>query len=155
LPPAIQPSLEETLRLETDEIDDQVLRGRLLDVLQRLCRILRRQRRVCAGLSLTIRYSDQVEVTKRERVSPETCWDMDLAPVLVSLFHRCFQRRIRLRLLTVQLSDLAALAQQGSLFDARSLDEQRRQERAKDLALAIDELHDRFGEQAIRYGRSP
>src|SRR5574340_799174 len=74
LPPAIQPSLEETVLLDPDDIEDPVLMGRLLDVLQRLCRTLRSQRRVCRSLSLTIRHSDQREVTKRARVSPETCW---------------------------------------------------------------------------------
>ena len=69
LHPASQPSLEETVVLEPDEVDDPVLWGNSVDVLQRLCRTLRSQRRVCRGLSLTIRYSDQVEVTKRERVT--------------------------------------------------------------------------------------
>ncbi len=154
LPPASQPSLEEAVRLEPDEVDDPVLLGRLLDVLQRLCRRLRNQRRVCGSLSLTIRYSDQVEVTKRERVVPETCWECDLAPVLSLLLQRCFRRRVRLRLMTVSLTRLTAYAEQVSLFDERSIDEQRRHERAKQLAIALDTLHDKFGEEAIRYGRS-
>ena len=153
LPPAIQPSLEETVVLEPDEVDDNVLWGRLVDGLQRLCRTLRSQRRVCDSVSLTIRYSDQVEVTKRERVPTETCWEIDLSPLLCSLFQRCFRRRIRLRLMTVSVTGLAAFAEQGSLFDARPPNERRRQERAKCLAVALDKLHTRFGDQVIRYGR--
>jgi DNA polymerase-4 len=60
LPPASQPHLEEMVLLDPDEIDDPVLTGRLLDTLQRLCRTLRSQRRVCGSLSLTIRYSDHL-----------------------------------------------------------------------------------------------
>ena len=153
LPQSSQPSLEETVLLEPDQIDDPVLMGRLRDVLQRICRLLRSQRRVCGGLSLTIRYSDHVEVMKRERV-PETCWEVDLSPHLSTLFHRCVRRRVRLRQMTVSLTGLTAYAEQRSLFDERPLDEQRRQERAKKLAVALDQLHARFGEQAIRYGRS-
>jgi DNA polymerase IV len=154
LHPAIQPSLEETIMLEPDEIDDPVLWGKLLDVLQRLCRMLRNQRRVCKSLSLTICYSDQVEVTKRERVKQETCWEVDLSSQLYALFQRCFRRRVRLRQMTVSMTGLTAYAEQVSLFDERPLDSQRTQERAKSLAVALDTLHDRFGEQAIRYGRS-
>ena len=154
LPPAIQPSLEESVDLEPDEVDDFVLWGKLLDVLQPLCRTLRSQRRVCRSLSLTIRYSDQVEVTKRERARAETCWECDLAPVLSSLFQRCFRRRVRLRRMTVNVTGLMAYAEQVTLFDERPLDEQKRHERAKRLAVALDTLHARFGEQAIRYGRS-
>jgi len=154
LHPAIQPSLEETVTLEPDEVDDPVLWGKLLDVLQRLCRTLRSQRRVCKSLSLTIRYSDQVKVTKRERVKQETCWEVDMSSHLSALFQRCFRRRVRLRQMTVNMTDLTAYAEQVSLFDERSPDSQRKQERAKSLAVALDKLHDRFGEQAIRYGRS-
>ena len=153
LPQASQPSLEDTVVLEPDQIDDPVLMGRLRDVLQRLCRLLRNQRRVCGGLSLTIRYSDHVDVMKRERV-PETCWEVDLSPPLSVLFQRCVRRRVRLRQMTVSLTDLTAYAEQRSLFDERPLDEQRQKERAKNLAVALDQLHARFGEQAIRYGRS-
>ena len=154
LPPVIQPAVEETATLEPDDIDERVLWGRLQDSLQRLCRILRSQRRVCRGLSLTIRYSDRIEVTKHERVTPETCWEMDLSHPLYALFYGCFRRRVRLNLMTVTLTGLTAFAEQGLLFDERPPDEQRRQERAKSLAMALDRLHSRFGEQAIRYGRS-
>ena len=153
LPQASQPSLEDTVVLEPDQIDDPVLMGQLRDGLQRLCRMLRSQRRVCGSLSLTIRYSDQVTVMKQERI-PETCWEVDLSPRLATLFHRCVRRRVRLRQMTVSLTGLTAYAEQGSLFDERPLDDQRQQERAKKLAVALDRLHARFGEQAIRYGRS-
>ena len=154
LPPAIQPGIEETVTLEPDNVDDSVLLGHLLDALQRLCRTLRGQRRMCSRLSLTIRYSDRIEVTKHQRITPDTCWEMDLSPALSSLFHRCFRRRVRLRQMTVNLTGLTVFAEQGSLFNAQPLDEQRREERAKSLSLALDRLHVRFGEQVIRYGRS-
>lgn len=154
LHPITQPSLDETVMLEPDEVDDPVLWSKLLDVVQRLCRMLRSQRRVCKNLSLTIRYSDQVELTKHERVRPETCWEVDLSPHLRVLFQRCFRRRVRLRQMTVSMIGLTAYSEQGSLFDERPLYDQRRQNRAKSLALALDTLHAKFGEQAIRYGRS-
>lgn len=154
LHPAIQPSLEETITLEPDEVDDPVLWGKLLDALQRLCRMLRGQRRVCKSLSLTIRYSDQVEVTKQERLTLETCWEADLSSPLYAIFQRCFRRRVRLRQMTVSMTGLTALAEQGSLFDERPIELQRKQERARSLAVALDKLHARFGEQAIRYGRT-
>ncbi|MDR4467899.1 MAG: hypothetical protein MRJ68_06305 [Nitrospira sp.] len=154
LPLASQPQLEETVLLDPDEIDDSVLTGRLLDALQRLCRMLRSQRRVCGRLALTIRYSDDLEVTKHERLTPETCWECDLSYVVRSLFQKCMRRRIRLRAMTLSMASLTGFAEQGVLFDARPVVEQRLQERAKKLSVALDQLHARFGEQAIRYGRS-
>jgi DNA polymerase IV len=154
LPPASQPQLEETVLLDPDEIDDPVLTGRLLDALQRLCRTLRSQRRVCGRLSLTMRYSDHLEVTKHERVMPETCWEFDLSHVVRSLFQKCMRRRIRLRAMTLNMAALSGFAEQGVLFDAQPVEKQHRQDRAKQLAVALDQLHARFGEQVIRYGRS-
>ncbi|MBC7839455.1 MAG: hypothetical protein H7Y39_12545 [Nitrospiraceae bacterium] len=154
LHPATQSSLEEIVTLEPDEVDDSVLWGKLLDALQRLCRNLRSQRRMCRSLSLMIRHSDQIEVTKQERLTQETCWEVDLSSHLYVLFQRCFRRRVRLRQMTLSVTGLMAFAEQGSLFDESPLDSQRKQERAKSLAVALDTLHARFGEQAIRYGRS-
>ena len=152
--PANQPSLEEIVTLEPDEVDDAVLWGKLLDALQRLCRTLRSQHRMCRGLSLMIRHSDQIEATKQQRLTQETCWEVDLSSHLYVLFQRCFRRRVRLRQMTVSMTGLTAYAEQGSLFDEGPIDSQRKQDRAKSLAVALDTLHARFGEQAIRYGRS-
>lgn len=154
LPPTAQPSLEETVWLDPDEIDDSVLMGRLLDTLQGLCRTLRSQRRVCGSLALTIRYSDQLEVTKRERINPETCWECDLSPIVSALFRKCVRRRIRLRAMTLSMTGLTAYAEQVSLFDERPSCEQKRRARAQALSVALDQLQARFGERAIRYGRS-
>jgi DNA polymerase IV len=153
LHPATQSSLEETITLDPDEVDDPVLWGKLLDALRRLCRMLRSQRCACRSFSLTIRYSDQVEMTKQERLTQETCWEIDFSSPLYALFQRCVRRRVRLRQMTVSMTGLTAFAEQGSLFDERASGLQRIQERAKSLAVALDTLHTRFGDQAIRYGR--
>jgi len=153
LPPTVQPSLEETVLFEPDEIDDLVLIGRMLDALQRLCRTLRTQRRVCGRLSLSVRYSDHIEVTKHERIQPETCWECDLFPIVLSLFHKSMRRRIRLRALTLSMTGLTGYAEQGLLFEERTPDHRQR-EHAQKLAMALDTLKTRFGEEVIRYGRS-
>jgi DNA polymerase-4 len=153
LAPVVQPCLDETLMLNPDVVDDGRLQGRLADSLQRLCRRLRSQRRVCGGLALAIRYSDGREVAVKTPVTPDTCWEIDLAGLVQTLFHRVFRRRIRLRQMALSLTHLTGLAQQGSLFEDQSSEEWRTRDRAQRLALALDHLHQRFGEGAIRYGR--
>lgn len=152
--PVAQPSVEETIPVDPDEVDDIRLRGLLADSLQRLCRTLRQQRRMCGAVSLTIRHSDQREATATARVIPETCWEIDMSDVLQPLFQRIFTRRIRLRLMRLSLTKLTGYAEQGSLFDDRSAADQHRRDRAQRLAMALDQLHQRFGERAIRYGRT-
>lgn len=154
LAPIVQPSVEETIVLNPDEIDDLRLWARAADALDLLCRTLRGQRRMCGGLSLTLRYSDQREVMTQERVSPDTCWEIDLSDPLQRLFQRAFRRRIRLRMMAVALTHLTGFAEQGALFDDRPPAEQQTRDRAQRLAVALDRLHARFGDGAIRYGRS-
>jgi len=57
--------------------------------------------------------------------------------------------------MTVTLTNLTSFAEQGSLFETRSPEDQRTRDRSQRLALALDHLHQRFGNQAIRYGRTP
>ena len=154
IPPVAHPVLSDTITLTPDEVDDARLQGRLADSLQRLCRTLRSQHRMCGGLFLSLRYSDHREVSTKARVTPESCWEIDLSGLLQGLFHRTFQRRIRLRVMTVTLTELTSFAEQGSLFDERPPEVQRTRDRSQRLALALDRLHQRFGEQAIRYGRA-
>ena len=56
--------------------------------------------------------------------------------------------------MTVSMTGLTAYVEQVSLFDEQPIDSQRKQERARSLAVDLDKLHNKFGEQAIRYGRS-
>ncbi len=151
--PIVRPSLDDSITLSPDEVDDGRLLGHLLDSLERLCRTLRAHRRMCGGISLTIRYSDQREVSVRETVSPATCWEIDLNESVHTLFARAFRRRIRLRFMTLSLTDLSPFAQQELLFEERSPEDKHHRDRAKRLAAALDTLHQRFGDHAIRYGR--
>lgn len=152
--PVAHPVLNDTITLDPDEVDHARLQGRLAESLQRLCRALRSQRRMCGGLSLALRYSDQRDATTKARVIPETCWEIDLSGLLRGLFQRAFRRRIRLRVMTVTLTHLTGFAEQGSLFDERPSEEQWTRDRSRRLAVALDALHQRFGEQSIRYGRT-
>lgn len=73
LAPMVQPSLEDTMALNPDDVDDARLEGRLAESLQRLCRTLRSQRRVCGGMSLMLRSSDHRDGSAKTRITPETC----------------------------------------------------------------------------------
>lgn len=93
-------------------------------------------------------------MTKQERIQPETCWECDVFSLVISLFYKSMRRPIRLRTMTLSMSGLTGYAEQASLFETRSLEAQRQQDRAKKLAVALDTIHARYGKQSIHYGRS-
>jgi DNA polymerase IV len=146
-----QPSLEQSLTLDPDEVDDRFLLGRLYGLLERLCTALRQQRRVCRHLVLTIRHSDHVEETAQQILPQGTWWEVDLEPVLARLFYRCFRRRVRLTRLSLHVGRLEPPAEQLSLFDGP---EPAVPPRAHRLSLALDAIRARFGEQAVSWGRT-
>ena len=155
--PAVQrPSVERSIVISPDEIDDAYLLGSLYHLLEHLCRTLRAQDRVCRRLQLTIRHSDHVDVSKHQVLDPGTWWESDIYPHLKSLFFRCFRRRVRLRTMAVRVDHLESpTAQWGaqlSLFDDEQTKASVQHERAHRLTLALDRLRARFGEQAIQRG---
>lgn len=154
LPPPHQPHVEVALTLDSDDIDDRILLGHALNLLERLCSILRRRQCICRCLSLTIRYSDHQEATHRQAVEPASQWEADLRPSLDTLFRRCFRRRIRVRRITLAANELAAPAEQLQLFDDESHQTLSLRHRTQRLAVALDTLRERFGPHAVRYGRT-
>jgi DNA polymerase-4 len=75
LPPVAHPVLSTTITSPPMRWTMHGSREDWQDSLQRLCRTLRSQRRMCGGLSLTLRYSDHREVSTKARVMPDTCWE--------------------------------------------------------------------------------
>jgi DNA polymerase IV len=158
LPPMQQVCVERSRAISPDEIDDDRLRGLLYGLLEQICRILRRQQRVCGRLALTIRHSDHVEVRKQQPIDPPTSWESDLYPHLMHLFSRCFQRRVRLCAMILNAEDLQSsgesAGQQLSLFDLDKPDAIKRPDRSHRLTLALDRIRDRFGDPAITWGHT-
>lgn len=152
LPPPARPRIEVSHSLEPNEIDEKSVRNVLAALIEQLCRMLRRQHRVCHGLALTLRYSDHTDVLRHEQIDPGSCWEHDLMPPACKLLQRCFKRRIRVRTVTLAAARLLPPAEQCSLFES-SLESAHRA-REQRLSLALDRLRERYGNHIIRYGRS-
>lgn len=150
-PPIEQPAIEEAIGLDPDEVDDQLLLGRLYGLMESLCATLRQQRRVCRRMMLTIRYSDHHEQAAQQLLHHGTYWETDLQPVLTGLFTRCFRRRVRLQRMTLRVDRLGPPAEQLSLFEESESLAQPAHHR---LSLALDRIRMKFGERAVSWGRT-
>lgn len=150
-PQVEQPAIQRSIRLDPNEVDDQLLLGRLYQLLEQLCATLRQQRRVCRRLQLAIQHSDHHEQIAQQMLSRGTYWEADLQPVLTRLFARCFRRRVRLQRMTLQADHLEPPAEQLSLFEeSESLVEPAHHR----LSLALDRIRAKFGEGAVSWGRT-
>jgi DNA polymerase-4 len=146
-----QPVIEQSLILDPDDIDDQLILGRLYRLMEQVCATLRQQRRVCRRLSLAVRHSDQAERAAQQTMPQGSYWEADLQPVLAQLFFKCFRRRVRLQRLTLRVDRLEPPAEQLSLFDESAALEKPAAHR---LSLALDAIRAKFGERAASWGRT-
>jgi DNA polymerase-4 len=102
---------------------------------------LRRGNKVCACVSVKIRYSD-FNTHSRQHKIPYTNSDQILIQNTLALFEALYQRRMLIRLIGVRFSDLVEGGAQLALFDQET----------QMLALyqAMDRIRLRYGEQAVK-----
>lgn len=152
--PVEQPAVETSCTTDPDEVDDDRLLARLYGLLEELCRTLRRQRRVCRRLVLSLWHSDHVEVSRHRILTLGTYWEVDMYPYLKGLFLACFQRRVRVRRMALRAETLAPPEEQLLLFDFDT-PQTKKHARMRGLALALDGLRERFGSSVVSWGAGP
>jgi DNA polymerase-4 len=133
-------SISNERTFDKDTIDIVKLKGILAAMAENLAFQLRRGQKVCACVTVKIRYSDFQTQTLQRRI-PYSAADHDIIPIVTELFERIYNRRLLVRLIGVRLSELVNGHHQIRLFDEN--------ERLLDLYKAMDKIRDRFGERAV------
>lgn len=125
---------------KSDSIDIIMIGNLLTAMVMDIAFQLREQKKLCACITLTIRYSDFEDVTKQVSI-PYTALDSVLIAKAKDLFRQLFQKRKLIRLVGVRLSNLVTGFEQIDLY-AQS------QEQIS-LYQAMDKIRHRFGSKAI------
>jgi DNA polymerase-4 len=133
-------SISNERTFDKDTIDVVKLKGILAAMAENLAFQLRRGQKVCACITVKIRYSDFQTQTLQRRI-PYSAADHDIIPIVMELFERIYNRRLLVRLIGVRLSELVNGHYQIRLFDDN--------ERLLNLYKAMDKIRDRFGERAV------
>jgi DNA polymerase-4 len=149
LPPSTEPEVTETMTLERDVNDDEKLLGVLYGLVERCARKLRKRGIKAGRVGLTIRYSDQIENTRKATLSSQGFWESELYPVIESLFFKTCDRRCGVRFMRVRFTDLSPPSSQLSLFFGIDRDIGKN----KGVSMALDCIRDKYGSAAIGYGK--
>lgn len=126
--------------LQEDSADPKRLRPLLTEMTGKLAYRLRQERKMCAKVTVKIRYSDFRTVT-RQRSIPYSAADRILIQRAKELFDALHERRIRVRLVGVSFGDLVHGHPQLDLLED--------DERSLQLYASMDRIRERFGTDAI------
>ena len=126
---------------ESDTIDVVKLRNLLSAMAENLAFQLRKGNKLCACVTVKIRYSDFNTYSSQAKI-PYTSADHTLIKRTLELFDKLFQRRQLIRLVGVRFSDLVSGGYQINLFEET--------EEMIHLYEAMDRIRLRYGDAAVK-----
>ena len=124
-----------------DTIDVKKLKETIFAMAENLAYQLRKGDKLAATISVKIRYSDFNTYSKQVKI-PYTSADHIIIPTVLELFQKLYQRRLRIRLVGVKVSDIVSGNYQINLFDDT--------EQMLDLYNAMDSVRNKYGEKSIK-----
>lgn len=126
-----------------DTMDLLKVRSLLVGMVEKLAFQLRKEEWLCSVVAVKIRYNN-FDTEKKQVKIPYTSSDHVLIEKVTELFDRNYNRRMRLRLVGIELSGLVRGNAQMNLFEDTA--------GMTSLYQAIDRMKKRFGAGAIRRG---
>ena len=136
--------------LERDEIDPGRLESVLFQQVEEAGWDLRQHNRCPGSFRLEIRHADGLSVDTRKRVpSWSVQADRSLFQSVLPAFYQLFRRRVAVRGLAIEFSDLVMPMAQLELFTR----ENRKTSKERDLQKALDFLRVKFGKQIVSWAR--
>ena len=136
-------SISSETTFEQDTIDIAQINGILARICEQLAFRLRKHQQLTGCISVKIRYAN-FDTHSMQQTLPYTAFDHVLIPAAKELFHRLYSRRMRIRLVGIQLSRLIRGHQQLNMFE--DTPEQAR------LYQAVDKMKKKFGKDAVFRG---
>ncbi len=135
-----QKSISKELTLEQDTLDIRHIHLLLSKMVDSLCFELRQSQRLCACLTVKIRYADFNTYTKQKKI-PYTAHDGYMRKVARELFDQLYEKRQLIRLIGVKCSGLVRGSHQIDLFEDSV--------KQVELMAQIDHIKKRWGTHAL------
>ena len=134
----------------TDTNDVHTLESVLYRLVERAGGRLRRRRRAACRVAIVLGYSDGMRRARQVATRPATANDITLFELARRALQLAWMRRIRIRHLRLICDRLIFPPAQLELF---AVDQKADQKRSS-LIGAIDSVRQRFGDEAVRFGRT-
>ncbi len=139
-------SISRETTIEGGTIDLDLLVGLWEYLAERIASTLRSLGLQARSLTVKIRYVDAYEAARQARLDPPTSDEKALLAAALEIFDAIERRRVALRRVGLSVAGLDAERRQNEMFDARA-------NRRWYLNRGVDTVRDRFGWNAVFYGR--
>jgi DNA polymerase-4 len=144
------PRLTADREFGTDTNDPSVLEGALYRLVETHGRDLRRRRRAARRVAVLLDYTDGMRCARQSAVRPASANDQSLFAAAKRALRTAWIRRVRVRHLRLICDRLVYPPAQRELFAS----EETAGEKRSDLISAVDSIRERFGKEAVRFGRT-
>ncbi len=144
--PSTPKSISRETTIEGGTIDTEFLGGLLEYLSERIAKALREHGKQARTIGVRLHYVDHYSANQTLRLARSSNDERELLAAAKHLFARLFERRVAVRLLGVNVTNLDADRRQNELFDADA-------NRRWFLNREVDRVRGRYGWNAVFYGK--
>jgi DNA polymerase-4 len=148
LPETESKSISREITLEQDTVDEDYLTSVLHLLVEKAGNELRKSRRKAKTIMLKLRYTDLKRVSRAVTLDFATNLDEVIYHHAMELLKQNWQRRVRIRLIGIHLSQFEPETGQLELFPDP------KETKYRDLYEKLDQVRERFGFDSVRAGKS-
>jgi len=143
-PPSYQKSISKERTYGKDEMNKKKIEETLFNLAGQVCQLLRDKNWQAATVSIKLRYSDFITITRDRTIKPSDDDEMIFNTAL-ALFEKNFTRRVSIRLIGIRLTKFSEFAEQEILFQDKDI-------MRKKMFRAVTKIRDKFGYNSINFG---
>ena len=139
-------SISKETTFDKDLINRTKIEAILFELVSEACQLLRNENWQTSTVSIKLRYTDFVTLTRAKTIEP-TDDDKVVFEIVKDLFEKSFNRRVGIRLIGIHLSKLNHFTEQCILFEDNGTIRKR-------MLRAVMKIRDKYGFESIRIGKT-
>lgn len=143
-PPTERKSISKERTYSKDENSRKEIEQTLFKLTGQVCQLLRNKNWQASTISIKLRYSDFVTLTRAKTTKP-TDDDKTIYNSAVQLLHKADTRRVSIRLVGIHLTKFNEFTEQEEIFEDEDI-------KRKKMFRAITKIRDKFGYASIQFG---
>ncbi len=139
-------SLSKETTFDADVLEKDKLEKTLFEITEKVCQLLRNEDLVASTITLKLRYTDFVTVTRSKTLNKKTDSDDIIYSTALRLFNSCYTRRVAVRLIGISLSNLSDYTEYDTIFENLEVNKNK-------VYRAVSKIRDKYGFESIFVGK--